>query len=306
MWVGTYSNGTDLYNEKSNSFIHYRHNPNDSTSISSNTINQFFEDSKGNLWICTATGLNIFDRERQTFTSFLHKANTNSISNDRVVCIREDSKGNFWIGTELGLNYLDSKTKQFTSYYVKHGLPGNSIFGILIDEEENLWISTNNGLSVFNPRSNSFKNYAVYDGLQSTEFKKAAYKSSSGEFYFGGTNGFNEFTPGKIVSHPFEPPLVLTGFEVFNRPVPISSDPELELKLTQSITLTDEIQLSYEHNVFSIEFASLNYTSPERKRYSYMLEGFDKEWTSLSPENRVTYTNLEWPPPARTSRHRGR
>ena len=65
------------------------------------------------------------------------------------------------------------------------------------------------------------------------------------------------------------------------------------MRIPQSISASTELQLSYKQNVFSIQFASLNYTNPENKKYSYRLEGFERDWNNLSALHAATYTNLD-------------
>lgn len=110
--------------------------------------------------------------------------------------------------------------------------------------------------------------------------------------YFGGVNGFNEFHPDSIKDRPFEPPLVFTDFRIFNKEVGISTL-ENKTPLAKSITNTSVLTLSYKESVIEFEFALLNYTSKEKKKYSYMLEGFDKDWYEISTRNRANYTNLD-------------
>jgi len=138
-----------------------------------------------------------------------------------------------------------------------------------------------------------FKNYGVSDGLQSNEFKVQAFcKSSSGMMYFGGVNGFNQFFPDSIQTVSFDPPLVITNFQVFNKDVHIAINKKDPSPLTKSINETKAIKLPYSSTVFSFEFASLNYTSSEKKQYAYMLEGFDKDWNKVGTTRMATYTNL--------------
>ena len=108
-----------------------------------------------------------------------------------------------------------------------------------------------------------------------------------------GKNGFNEFYPKEIVSQRFDPPLVLTGFDIFNVPVKISEDNKTLPLLSAPIAEAKEVILSHEHSVFSIQFASLNYTNKEKKQYSYKLIGFDNDWTNLNTAHAATYTNLD-------------
>jgi signal transduction histidine kinase/ligand-binding sensor domain-containing protein/DNA-binding response OmpR family regulator len=295
IWVGTYGAGLELYDKVNDGFIHFKRDASIPGSISHNAVFNIVEDSKGYLWIGTdGGGLNRFDKKTGKFKSFKHDATTNSLSNNMVEGILEDEHGNLWLGTGQGLNYFDTKTEKFTVYQISDGLPGSLVYGILQDSEKNLWISTNKGLSRFNPSTKKFQNFSEADGTQSDEFKWHAYcKTKSGAMYFGGKNGFNEFYPEQTMPSFFDPPVVLTGFDIFNKPVPIGPYENGKAILTAPISQTKSIKLSYVHSVFSIQFASLNYTSPEKRRYAYMLQGFDKDWTDIGKEHSVTYTNLD-------------
>lgn len=295
VWIGTYQGGgASQYDRNTSSFIHYTNNPADPTSLSNNMINIIFTDRERNLWIGTnGGGLDLFNKKTKNFTHFPYDENKNSISNNDVYCMAEDSAGNLWIGTKVGLNRMDRKTGHFTQYFVKDGLPSNTISGLLIDAKGNLWISTFNGLSRFDPVNKIFKNFVVTDGLQSKEFKmNSCFKSQTGRMYFGGINGFNEFDPENIDEEVFEPPVVFTNFQIFNKQIHISNDSSKTPLLT-NITDTKKIVLLYRQSVFSFEFASLNYTAGDKKQYAYQLEGFDKDWNEVGTQRTATYTNLD-------------
>lgn len=293
IWIGTYNGGLNLYNRNTNSFTYL--DDGNSGTISTRQIHAITDDASGNLWLGTdGGGLVVFNKQTKKFSRFIHENNKNSLSDNRVTNIYGDKKGNFWINTMVGLNYFDTKTKKFTSYFTADGLPNNVIFGLLEDENEKLWISTNRGLSRFDPATGVFKNFGVQDGLQSYEFKMRAFcKSRSGILYFGGINGFNEFSPAAIKDHPFEPPVVFTDFQIFNKKVPVARDGNSKSPLTKDITETKKITLSYRNSVISFEFASLSFSSPEKKQYSYILEGFDKDWNEVGTNRTATYTNLD-------------
>ena len=295
LWIGTYGDGLNLYDRNKQVYRQYRNDSNNSNSIASDRILCLFGDSKGNLWIGTHDkGMDLFDKQKNTFTHFAHDDNKNSLSRNRVDCIYEDHRGQLWIGTNSGLDCLDRLTGHFTNYFVRDGLPGDIIFSILEDAKGNLWISTDNGLSRFNPVTKMFTNFSVADGLQSDEFKAhSALNSRTGAMYFGGVNGFNVFFPDSIREDPFDPPLVITHFQVFNKEVPISGDEKNPSLLKKDISETGSINLSYDQSVFSFEFASLNYTAREKKQYTYMLEGFDKDWNNIGLKRSATYTHLD-------------
>ena len=295
IWIGTYGSGVDLYDGEKNRFKHYKHDPANPNSPGSDRVHAMLVDREGILWIGTFDGgLDKFDLNTKIFTHYRHDPARNSLSNNSVNCIYEDGKGILWIATAVGLNSFDRLTGRFATYSTKDGLPGANIFGILEDDQGNLWVSTNQGLSRFNPRTLNVRNFSAADGLQSNEFKSnACFKSSSGLMYFGGVNGFNTFYPDSIKGIPFDPPLVITGLQIFNKEVPVAAGPKDHSPLKKDISETKEITLSYKNSVISFEFASLNYISPAKKQYRYMLEGFDRDWTNPDTKRSVTYTNLD-------------
>lgn len=294
MWIGTFGGGLNLFDPRKNSFIRYQHDDNNKSSLAGNNIQFIYEDRQGKLWVSTdGGGLNLFNKEDQSFTSFRHDDKKNSIINNSVGSLFEDSRGNLWIGTMAGLSCLDKARTIFTNYTTDDGLPNNVISGILEDDNGRLWISSNRGISLFDPVKKVFKNFTASDGLQSNEFKQQAYcKSGDGSMYFGGNNGFNHFFPHEITKKSFDPPLVITGFQVFNKEIAIS-DSLNKTPLAKSILETKNITLSYKQSVISFQFASLNYIHPEKKQYEYMLEGFDEKWNNIGTRQNVTYTNLD-------------
>jgi hypothetical protein len=138
------------------------------------------------------------------------------------------------------------------------------------------------------------KEYDVDDGLQSKEFvARAALRSGSGHIYFGGVNGFNEFHPDEIKDDLHAPRVVITGLQLFNRSVSIGERINGDTILTRAVSETDEIVLSHRNNVFSFDFAALHFVAPEQNKYSYILEGFEKNWNYTDAGQKATYTNLD-------------
>ena len=297
IWIGTYGGGVNLYDRKNDDFISI-------DEISQvDTFSQFFElnklvykiyeDSQENIWIGTGSGLFLYDRDNRNVKTWKHNpGDTTTISGLHVQILYEDSKGNLWVGTWGGLNLFNQKNGTFTRYKIKDGLPSNSISDILEDDHGNLWISTDDGLSKFNPINKTFKNYNVNDGLQGNLFNQnACAKLKTGEFFFGGVNGFTLFHPDSIKDIQHIPPVVITDFQIFNKTVKTGGK---NSPLKRSISLTNELILPYYQHSISFEFAVLDYTNPRNNQYKYKLEGFHKDWIETTADHRVaTFTNLE-------------
>ena len=55
---------------------------------------------------------------------------------------------------------------------------------------------------------------------------------------------------------------------------------------------TKELVLSHRENIFTIQFAALDYSAPSEIQYAYILEGFEKAWNYVGKQRVATYTNL--------------
>jgi PAS domain S-box-containing protein len=296
LWIGTKGGGLNKFDRNTEKFIHYKFDPDDPYSLSNNKVYDICMDRSGVLWVGTfGGGLNKFDMEKETFKRYQSDPdNPNSLSDNFIFSLHVDRSGIVWIGTAYGgLNKLDPAGDNFISFTVKDGLPDNTIYSILEDDKGNLWMGTNRGIAKFNSKIKEFKNFDEKNGLQSNEFNaEVAYKSKNGEMFFGGINGFNSFFPDSIQDNPFIPPIVITDFKIFNKPVPIGKMADDRVILEKPITETREIQLSYKDNVFSFEFSALHYVAPDKNQYAYLVEGLEEEWNYAGNRRYVTYANL--------------
>jgi ligand-binding sensor domain-containing protein len=286
LWIGTNGSGVDCYDPATHTFNHFRPGGPDERSLSNGSIMAIMEDRDGAIWVGTyGGGLNRIDRKTGSVTRFLSSlTDSSALNNSTVLSIYEDPEENLWMGTYGGgLNMLEPNSSRFAHFTEADGLPNNVIYGILPDDRGHLWLTTNKGLSRFDMKTKSFRNFDVSDGLQGNEFNQGAYfRSRTGELFVGGINGFNTFFPDSIRDNLRPPPIYLTSFKVFDKPV----------ALPQAITVVHEIQLSHAQNFFSFEFVALNYTSPEKNRYAYMLEGLDDGWIDAGTRRYASYTNL--------------
>lgn len=283
VWIGT-AFGLNKYNSDE-TFTAYRNIPNDSSSLSENTILSLFEDSGNNLWAGTYFGLNKLDNVSGKFTRYRKIINdTNSLSNNYIFTFCEDMQNNLWIGTAGGLNKFNPAAQSFDSYLEKDGLANTVICGIEPDDKGNIWISTKKGLSKFVISEKTFINYSIEDGLQSSMFNEgASYRLKNGEILFGSMNGFNLFNPANMKESSFIPPLIFTSLTKYKENV----------KTEYDVSGLKDITLDYDENIFTVEFASLDFTNPAKNNYSYMLKGFEDKWNYTGNSPKAVFTNLD-------------
>ncbi len=286
--------------------VHYLPDSNDKYSISGKEISCLYEDSIGNIWVGTLQGgLNLIvpgeGNEPDQFVSYQHEPNNpSSLSHNSVFSIHEDREGHFWIGTfGGGLNKISWPPRGNSEPIFKHyteddGLANNAIYGILEDNNGDLWISTDNGISHFNPKTERFQNFSKNDGLQSNNFRmNAHYKNNDGYLFFGGLRGLNIFNPNHLRENDFPAPVKLTGFKIKNEDVKIGEAYNGRVLLDKALSLISKpIDLKYHENTLTFEFAALHYAAPEKNRFKFKLEGFDKDWVDSKKLPFAHYTNL--------------
>ncbi len=287
IWVGTYGAGLDRFDKKSRRFIHVL---NDWQNQGFNNIYCFLQDKGGKLWMgASQNKIACLNLRTGKFTPYLLSHHINNVD-VRAAC--EDRDGNLWFGTVgAGLYFYNPAETSFRAYTQKDGLPSNIVYGILQDEAGKLWLSTTNGLCQFDPQMGKGRNYYKENGLQSDQFNYNAYlKTRDGQILFGGINGVTAFYPDQIMQNSYIPPVVITDFSIFNKPVEIGGNDPI---LSCDISRTRTIKLSHKHTVFSFEFAALNYAIPEQNQYAYKMEGFENDWNYVGARRFATYTNLD-------------
>lgn len=171
IWIGSYNGGLTRYDKKTDTFTHYKHDPDNGKSLSSNIIpydvQAILVDRAGALWIATqGGGLNKYNRETDSFTRFRHDPdNKNSLSSDKVTVVFEDKEGILWVGTEDGgLNRFDREKKKWVHF--QHDPDNtNTINDIYIrtiheDGVGILWVGTQKGgLSRFDKKTGNWRHY---------------------------------------------------------------------------------------------------------------------------------------------------
>jgi signal transduction histidine kinase/ligand-binding sensor domain-containing protein/DNA-binding response OmpR family regulator len=289
IWIGTDEGGINVYHPATRSFTRYLHS-HAANSLCDNTILALYEDKKGNIWAGGySNGISILNPATNSWSQLNMK--NSALTSNVVSSFYEDPLGNMWIGTQGGgLNRYDPRTKTMTSFSEENGLANNSVNYITGDQSGKIWVSTNHGFGWFDPVKNIFRDFGKSNNLRTLEFNLGAgERLSTGEIVMGSINGFNIVDPANLSFNKNRPGVVLTSFEVNNRPLIPGAK---KSPLTQSLLTTKEITLKQSQSAFTIVFAALDYTAPANNKYAYMLEGFDSDWNFVGNERRASYTNL--------------
>jgi ligand-binding sensor domain-containing protein/signal transduction histidine kinase len=310
IWIGYWGLGAARINLKTGKKNFWLNKKENSKSLSYNTVWTIKEDRMGRIWIGTlGGGLNLFENKGDGIFHhwFQDEKTKNGLSSNIIYSIYEakrlkDDSNNetvLWLGTANGLNKFIIKNDTaniyniktiINSYTLEDGLSDNSINSIVEDAKGNLWLGSNTGISFFNVSKESFTSFSSDDGINGTTMNsESVLKLDNNIILFGSTEGLNIFDPEKIKLSSYNPNVVITDFKIFNKSVKIGSN----FQFKESIQELKEIVLTYKQEVFSFEFAALDYNSSHSIKYAYQMEGFDKDWVKSGSRRQATYTNLD-------------
>ena len=289
LWIATQRMGLYCYDAAIDSLTHF-HPDEPVNKINDATVLTVYEDSNGNIWIGGfEKGIDVISTKGQLINHYEYNSlNKNTPGSNSITCFLRQ-KNLIWFGTiGGGLNSFDIENKKFYRLTEANGLPDNTVYGIINDDSD-LWISTNRGLCRVIPYLNDTtltilsRGYNTSDGLPANEFNQGGYyKDDDGIFYFGSVNGLVSFKPALIKDNPYKPKVILTSFKVFEKPYAIDS----------GIAYKKVIELNYNEDFFSFEFAAASYFLSEENQYAYLLEGFNKGWIQNGNRHYISFTNL--------------
>ncbi|RZK41897.1 MAG: sensor histidine kinase [Pedobacter sp.] len=282
------SSGLFTYDRKAKNFARIKQIPFNSY------VFDIEEDKHGNIWTGSVSQGAFYYHPKTGKSGNIRFGDKvkNKVTNEfPVYGILEDSSGSIWFTTEGGgLIKLSADHKVMKKFTTENGLPTNVMFRALEDDSKHLWISSLKGLICLDLKTEKFKIYTQANGLITDQFNfNSAYKDpENGKMYFGSVKGMIGFNPKDFEKKEKGPAIYITGFQINNQEV----SPNLKNTIGKSILYTDTVELGYNQNNFSIEFAAINYSSPEVTRYEYLMEGLDKNRTYLSSNRKAYFTDL--------------
>ncbi|MBL7855386.1 MAG: response regulator [Cyclobacteriaceae bacterium] len=327
IWLGTYD-GVFVFDSKTRPVTKFLFTA-DTTSLSSNSVTALFEDSKNRLWILTdGGGWSVFNEAKRNFS----RGSKQSGAGHSVVNIVETKSG-LWIGSvDGGLTLVSRESLKPLKYFrhetgKPHTLSNNRVTSLFSSREGDLWVGTNAGLCRYDTTTEHFIRYGYAQGLNEEPItqifeghESLMVQTTSGLFQMKRNDGLGfkkvyapvSLTPSSGVLHwPYftwtqgdylgslrldraqlksaPPPVVITDFKLD----PNNKNPLDSARARLNPTYLQSIELEYDQNLFSIEFAALSFENVNSNQYAYKLEGFDEDWTFSGTRRFVTYTNID-------------
>ncbi len=207
VWIGYSGNGIARVDPETKEWVRYRADPNDKNAPSGNYITGIWVDDSNTVWFSTTNGLNRYNRESDTFTSWTTE--NSRLPSNSLSTIYKDSRDIFWLGTkkhtydinssgDYGLIKFDPNSEAAALYQHDrldvNSLSSDAINSITEDRDGFLWIGTNNGLNRFDVEEETFEQYHVKDGLPGTVVVGMLF-DDDGNLWLSTLKGLSRFDP---------------------------------------------------------------------------------------------------------------
>ena len=260
--------------------------------LASDRINTLVADKYGNIWAGTAgNGVSRIQFSEKDGTFSCENGIIKELSNHTVRCSASDYHGLFLGTADAGL--IAHSGNRVFSFTKKQGLSSNNIYSCIFDAEANLWIGTDKGIDKISfyrhTTIRDIQHYGKSEGFTGIEaIQNSVCLDKRGCIWFGTVKSATVFNPA--ADRMLEVPRVhITGMNLFFDKV---EKTPYGKELTPWYSLPENLVLPYDQNHLSFEFIGVEQANPEAVHYSWMLAGFDKEWTPSTTKREAVYSNL--------------
>jgi signal transduction histidine kinase/ligand-binding sensor domain-containing protein len=248
--------------------------------LGSDLVGAMVRDSAGSLWIATFAGLS-----RLKSGKIMNFTTADGLSSNVVTALLPRAGGSLLIGTQdHGWNLWNGEKFSAVKDSV---LKDTSVHAILDDGQNHLWFATGKGIArcdySMTVDCTHWIEFGPADGLRSRgtaiNSHPSAWRSRDGHLWFATPKGMVEVDPAHFPVNTLPPPVVVERFAVDD--------------VDKALHAADfSVRVPAGHNHFQFDYAGLSFVAPQKVRYRYMLDGFDRDWTDAGARRVAYYTNI--------------
>jgi ligand-binding sensor domain-containing protein len=308
LWFGTDGGGVWKYDGKKLSHFTQKQG------LTNNIVWSVLEDKSGNLWFGTEGGVTKFDGKTYT-----HYSEKEGLTISFVNSILEDKTGNLWFGTN-GRGVWKYDGKSFTNFTEREGLSHNFIASIVEDKSGNLWVGTSKGLSCIKKvrgisstepqQSKAGVNSEIIvirkeDGLKGEDFfLNSVLLDKKNRIWWGTGKALSMMDMNLFFFNNKEPQIQLDQISLNEKFVDynnIQSDSSESGEQLKKINFSGvarfhnypiNLALPHDINHLTFQFSAIDWYAAHKIQYRYKLEGLDKDWSSLTSDNKADYRSI--------------
>ncbi len=286
IWISSARNGVFRYDDVRHNYTHFYKGADRANSISSNAIPAITTDKEGRVWIGGPEGcFAYFDPAQQKFIGLSATAARNIPVDHHIVSLLCDKNDHIWAGTDEGLldmQLVKNKPVVHKIYTTQDGLRGDLAYATIEDADGKIWCMTPSALCMIDPATQRVSSVALQNNMIRGITGRVYLATSSDKVHVLTYGGYYSFDPGQFQDKQRDSTITITSFRVKDK----------EYYYGEELKKEGRIELGPYENLFTFEFAVLDFKQSDDQQYAYMLEGFDKEWVIAGNRRYASYTNI--------------
>ena len=232
------------------------------------------------IYCATDGGLSVFNMKGEHLRNFtINDHLSSNVCHDLVT----GSDGNLWIATDRGLSKLIMGENPVIEKVGKEsGISANTAYFVEIADSCFLWIGTQRGLIRLDNFNGSVKRYGYSDGFTPVETNaRAVTKGRNGDLWIGTVAGLVHYE-SKYDRIDLNPPILTL------KPPLVDGEPYFQEDSLKGTVAS----FPYNRNSLEFNFTGIHTTIPEKNRFSFILEGFDTDWSVPGTEHSISYKKI--------------
>ncbi len=292
LWIATAGNG--LYKLSFNKPKQKLQNFTTDDGLLHNRLTCLHCDKQGKIWYGTENnGIGFIVDDVVQKKSISKKE---GLPSNTIRCITEDESGYLWAGTAgygIASFPLYQGNLNVKSYNHTDGLTSSNIYLITADKNNNLFVGTETGLDYIylnkDRTPGKIKHYSKGEGFTGIETcQNSVLKEPDGTIWFGTINGLAKYNPENLVKNENEPVTSISDVKLFYESISNTA----YKNFAGDWNNISHLELPYNQNHLTFDFLAINFSNPDAVKYQWKLEGFDKEWSPVSVNHSILYSNL--------------
>lgn len=252
------------------------------------------ETAKGEIAVASANGFHVISPATHKIN---HYATSDQAENSDISCyitsLLFNNDGTVWCGTEGGgiFVYDLAKRRVGNTYRLQQGLPSNDVYSIQRDSKGRMIVSTSNGLALYT--GSGFRSLNYFRGLAKEYNKSASTLLANGNMIFGSLHGADVIIPSKLTNVSYNAKINIRGLEVWDKATRANDGGSYDAEPIRFTPVQDgKVSLDYTDQSFTAYFEAINLQHQDDIAYQYMLEGYDRTWSTPSLEGKAEFKNL--------------
>ena len=281
IWVRSFDNGLHRYNLTSEKWKHYGIGNDSVLAGDKPFVRNIFVDNRKRFWIVVVPRtLAMFHENSNDFVVENNEQKDTVMGSGYFADVTVDNQNRFWIATKgSGLVMYDPANKTTKRWSESEGLVFNHIMAVQADNNGKIWAAGYNKISMFDPVANTFENFSFPISPSNYSYVNRFIKLDDGRLVVSINSTLLLIDPAQMNGIKSNRKTLIDGIRVFDQLKTFDAEKH-------------SISLRHFENFINISYGIITNSDPNRYRFVYMLEGYDKNWIEAGTATSAAYTSL--------------